>query len=92
MLNRLQLPSTFDSTPQPDTKRSNFMTSQHASNSSIRAFVIAVALLAASVLGTSSVSADTLRPAVDMGAPAGGGGTATETVEIADNRGPVRAF
>ena len=59
------------------------MTTQHASNSSIRAFVIAVALLIASVLGTSSVSADTLRPAVDMGAPGGGGSSASLLDETA---------
>lgn len=68
------------------------MTSQHAPNSSIRAFVIAVALLIASVLGTSSVSADTLRPAVDMGAPGGGGSSASQTVDVADSRGRVSAF
>lgn len=63
------------------------MITQHTSHSSIRAFIIAVALLIASVLATSSVSADTLRPAVDLGAPGGGGGiagTLDETARSAD--------
>lgn len=61
--------------------------------SSIHAFLVAIALLLASIFATSPVSAGTLIPAVDMGGPGGGGGTAQleQDGEIA-SRGPVAAF
>lgn len=63
--------------------------------SSIRAYLFAIALLLATALSTGAASAGVLLPAVDMGAPGGGGGAATsaEAVDLADSTIPgIRVF
>jgi len=59
--------------------------------SSLRAFVVAVGLLLASLFASGTVSASTLIPMVDMGSPGGGGGSAT-VVDETVARGPLSAF
>lgn len=64
--------------------------------SSIRAFLLAIALLLASVFATGTASAGVLIPAVDMGGPGGGGGgaaTSAEAVDLASSTIPgIREF
>jgi hypothetical protein len=70
------------------------MTSQTTSQpSSIRAFLVAIALLLASIFATNAASASTLAPAFDMGAPGGGGDSAqvTDDIEIVA-RGQLSEF
>jgi hypothetical protein len=53
------------------------MTIQTTRQSTIRAFIVAIGLLLASILSTGPASASTLIAMVDMGGPGGGGGTAS---------------
>ncbi len=65
-------------------------TNRHAS---IRAYVVALAVLLTSMFATSTASASTLIPQVDIGAPGGGGGIAAQTTDIANSDIPgLREF
>jgi hypothetical protein len=81
------------STDQLDVRRSNTMDSQITSrHSSIRAFLVAVALLLASVFAAGPATASTLIPMFDTGGAGGGGGSAQVVDDTAiTSRGPVSA-
>jgi hypothetical protein len=66
------------------------MTTQTTSQRSpIRAFLVAIAVLLASVFATGPAAASTnLIAMTDMGGPGGGGGSAASTVDIADYQVP----
>jgi hypothetical protein len=70
------------------------MTSQPANRTvSLRAFLVAVALLVATAFASGPAAAGTLIPAYDAGGPGGGGGGAAETTDIAASNVPgIREF
>lgn len=83
---------TPDSTDSHRATGSISMTTQ-TTTSSIRALVVALALLLASLFAGGVASASTLVPLRDMGAPGGGGGIATVVDDTANSTIPgIRAF
>ncbi len=73
----------------PPGFRSNTMTNPSRNRfASIRAFILAIGLLLASVLATGTAAAGPLNPAYEVGAPGGSGGIATQPDDLASSTIP----
>ncbi len=82
--------TAFDSSDptSTDTRSIAASTSPPTRWFSVRAVILAIGLLLASALATGTATAGPLVPAFEVGAPGGGGGAATQSVELADSAIP----